>query len=287
MPFGQAVEQLPLQPGPGEVLVFRRYALPDTGLERRQVGLSQRGRELVVDGRRHGLQDVLDRHHEDRVLPGQAVVGIGFGEGHLDFPGVADLGADELLLEALDEAARAQLHMVVLGGHAGIGLAVDGAREVDHQDVAGLRFARRVQRLGLLVRLGQILDRFLDRAVLDLDIAALQFDLGKIHRLDVRKQLELHGVLEVLALVEGGDLDLGLYGGTQAAFAERLVRTVADRPLQDLAHHRLAETLLEDLQRHLARAEAGDFHGAAELLQPRHHLLVDLRGGDLNLVFPL
>src|SRR3546814_20728752 len=75
-------------------------------------------------------------------------------------------------------------------------------------------------------------------------------------------------VLEILAVLEGVDLDLGLHGGPQAALVQRLGRGIGDRALQHLAHHRGAVALLQQLDGRLARAKARDLHAGADLTTP-------------------
>ena len=73
---------------------------------------------------------------EDRVLAGELLGLVVVGEGDLDLALLAGFGAGQLLLEALDQAAAAELEQVVGGGAALERLAVEQALEVDQQRVA-------------------------------------------------------------------------------------------------------------------------------------------------------
>ncbi len=94
--------------------------------------------ELVVDG--DGLRR-LDRLHRDvelGVLAGQLLGRIGLRERHLDGALLARRGADELILEARNEGARAEVERDVAAGAALERRAVDLAGEVDRHAVAVL-----------------------------------------------------------------------------------------------------------------------------------------------------
>src|SRR5262249_27327039 len=62
---------------------------------------------------------------------------------------------------------------------------------------------------------------------------------------------------------------------------------VVDRALDHLAQDGLAEALLQHRHRYLAGAEAGECHGAAELLQAGVHLGFDIGRSDDDLEFAL
>ena len=111
----------------------------------------------------------LDGHREGRLLAGEVLGAVALGEGDLDLRLVAGLHADELLLEAGDEAARAEHQREVLGGAALEGLAVDLAVEVDHHLVAvGSALRPRPAVLEVLGRGGEVGERLVDGGVLDL-----------------------------------------------------------------------------------------------------------------------
>ena len=275
---GQLVEQLAFGALPGQALVVLADLVAHPLLQAVQVLFAELLGELVVDLDRLGLPQFLHLDVELRGLTRQLAVHVAVREGDLDGLFLARLDADQLVLEALDEAVGTEFQVMVLGLHARVLLAVDLAREVDHQDVALLGRTRRLDRLALLLLGSQPLQRLVDLVVGDLDLVGGHRDLAEVHRLDVRQQLQLHPVDQILPLVEGLHRDVRLAGGAQAALLDHLLRGVADGALQHLAHHGLAEALLEDAHRRLARPEARDLLVLADLAQPALNLLVDLVG---------
>ena len=135
--------------------------------------------------------------------------------------------------------------------------------------------------------LGEVGQRLGHRLVVDRrdrpgQLDRLQIDLG-----DLGQDLERHGELEIGALVERGDLDLGPQRRPQLVIADRLLRALVDRLLDHLAHHRAAVLLAQQGDRHLARPEAGHPDGPAELAQAAADPVLDLVGVDDDLVFAL
>ena len=104
--------------------------------------------------------DVLDLDLELRVLAGDVLGAVVLGERRRDRAPLALDGADEALLEAGDEVARAELDELVAALAAGEGLAADGALEVDRQEVAVLRGA--LDRVQVRGALAQVLDLLVD-----------------------------------------------------------------------------------------------------------------------------
>ena len=278
VPVGQLVEQLALGALAGQALVVLADLVAHPLLQRVQVFLAELLRQLVVDLDRFGLAQLLHLNVELRGLTRQLAVHVFVREGDLDGLLLARLDADQLVFEALDETVGAEFQVVVLGLHARVLLAVDLAGEVDHQDVALLGRARLLDRLALLLLGGQPLQRLVDLVVRDLDLVRGHLDLAEVHRFDVRQQLHLHPVDQILALLEGLQLDVRLAGRLQAALLHHLLRGVADRALQHLTHHGLAEALPEDTHRRLARPEARDLLVLADLAQPALNLFIDLVG---------
>ncbi len=88
--------------------------------------------ELALARDLHGL----DGHREGRRLALQILGRIIVGEGDLHVALVAGLRADQLVLEARDQLARAELDLHVGAGAAVERLAVDASGEVHHDQVA-------------------------------------------------------------------------------------------------------------------------------------------------------
>ena len=97
--------------------------------------------KLVVQLGLDGLLDLVDLALEGRGLAGQLLGVVVLGERDLDGLLVAGLRADELILEAGDERAGAEVEVVLLRLAALKRLAVDKALEVDDNGVAVLCFA--------------------------------------------------------------------------------------------------------------------------------------------------
>ena len=126
----------------------------------------------------------------------------------------------------------------------------------------------------------QTLDAAVDARLVGQGGQAGQLDGVEIDRRHLGQHLEAEAELQILALVERGDLDLGPERRLQAVAVDRLPRALVDRLLQHLAHDRAAVLLLQQRQRRLAGPEAGQPDGLHQLLQPGLHPLLDLSGRD-------
>ena len=249
--------------------------------------------EFVIDRKRIGLGDFLDRHREFRRLAGEFRLRVILGEGRVHHALFARDGADEPVLEAGNERLRAEHDLDVLARAAIKDLAVDLALEVDGQPVA--RFGAFA--LGALgeraTRVGKPLQRSLDLALFDLGDRALERNFGEVANFELRQHLERDLERQVAARLErrldlggfAGQLDLGLHRQPQA-LDDLLLRRV-ESLLHHLGHHRAAIDLLQVRHRHLARAKAVDAHFALEVGE----LGVEFRGEvarrNDDIVFPL
>src|SRR5207302_918923 len=93
------------------------------------------GGEVVVElGQALGL-DLGDGHLEGRGLPAEVAALVVLGEGDLDLALLAGARADQLLLEAGNQPARAELEQLIAALSALEWLAVDLADVVDHDVV--------------------------------------------------------------------------------------------------------------------------------------------------------
>ena len=151
-PLVERVHQPPLQDRPARLRVLVAEPLADLLLERVEALGPEALGELVVDLGRLRRLHRLHRHREARLLAGEVLGAVALREGHLHLELVAGLRADELVLEARDEALRAEHQREVLGRAALELDAVDRALEVDDHLVAvlGLRAL-----LAVLVVLGR------------------------------------------------------------------------------------------------------------------------------------
>ena len=87
------------------------------------------------------------------------------------------LGADQLVLKAGDEAARAERDLAILAAGARDLLLADPALDIDDDDVAALR--RALDRLRFPLLLGDPLDRPVDILLRHLDDEPLDVEIGK------------------------------------------------------------------------------------------------------------
>ena len=101
------------------------------GLELRRLG-----GEVVVEIGQDLFPHLLDLDLEDGLLAGQLLGAVVLGEADLDLAALAGARPGELLLEALDQLAAAEVEQVVARRAALEGLAVEGPLEVDQQRVA-------------------------------------------------------------------------------------------------------------------------------------------------------
>ena len=204
----------------------------------------------------------------------------------------------ELLLEAGHEPARAELDHLVAALPAGKGLAVEGAEEVHHHEVAGGRGP--LDGLELGAALAHALELGLDRLGRDDGLAAADLEALVLAEPRRRPHADLDREAQRLALA-------GQLVHVQVGLADRHDARVVDRrgvPAGQGAAHRLvehglaADALDDHGRRDLAGAEAGDAEVAAELAggvgEPafdlvRRHLRLDAharlgqlgdRGGD-------
>ena len=123
MPWGTAklcasasvVQQLPLQAAADDAAVIPAELVADRLLQALEIVEAHLLGERVVERGGDRLVDLLDLDREHGVLAGELGVAVVRGEGHVDRPLLAGLGADQLVLEAGNELARAELEPEVLG----------------------------------------------------------------------------------------------------------------------------------------------------------------------------
>ena len=213
---------------------------------------------------------------EHDLLAGE-ILGVVLGEGDVDVLLLTGLHADDLILKAGNEAARADLQLVVLALAALEGNAVVKALEVDDGGIALLDLAVDGNEAGLT--LGHLVQALLDVVRRDLDLF-----LHSAHAL-VLAQLDLgidrDGCLEgeaVLADLIVHDLDLGVAYHIEAAGADGLCICFGERGIHSVAvEHALAVELFDHFAGRLAGTEAGH----ADLIA---HLEIRLLNGGFKLL---
>ena len=179
--------------------------------------------------------------------------------------GLAGLQPDERLVETVDQLAGADLVGQALGLGLGHVLAVDGGRQVDGHEVAVLH---RPLDTGQGAEAGpQRLQLVVDVLVADLDRVDRDLQGTQVGQRDLRADVDLGGEHQLLAVLDLGDLDLGLTERLHLGGGHGLAVTGRQRVVDDLLEHRAAtDAGLEQLGGRLARAEAGQPDLLGELL---------------------
>src|SRR4051812_2313618 len=98
-------------------------------------------RELAVELRHALLAHFLDDCIEARLLAGELLGTVVVGELHVERALLAGLRTDQLVFEARDQPARAELNRLAAALAALERLVIDVARVVEHQEVAALCLA--------------------------------------------------------------------------------------------------------------------------------------------------
>jgi hypothetical protein len=189
---------------------------------------------------------------------------IGLREGHIDGALFARGNADQLFLEARDEAAGAEMQRDVAAGAAMERRAVHLAGEINGDAVTvfglgALAFGR--ERPALL---GDLRQRLIDLGLGHLGVHALELDALEIRKLDRRQDFDRHRVGEI-GLARDHLFDRALLFGQghlrfahefEAAPGDDLRVGLAHRRLDHLGHHRAPIEALDVGDRDLARTEA-------------------------------
>jgi hypothetical protein len=273
-PLGKLVEKLALHMGAGQAAKLLALLVGEHLAELAEAVEAQALGEIVVGLGFAGDLYLLDGDVKGRVLPLQRVDRIVAGEAQLHFAAVARLGADQLLLEAGDQSARAELdrHFAALAAFER--RSADLALEIHDDEVAVLRLVALGRVLPALVRLQEPVDLLVDLLRIGLDHQPLELEPVDVGNLDVRERLEPDPDLGVLAgLIFVVELDLGLHRRAKVLLREKLLDPVLHRAGQRIALERFAVHLADQVRRHLSGAEAGHPHLRRDSL----HLLVDAR----------
>ena len=189
----------------------------------------------------------------------------------------------ELLLEAGDQAPGAQLDQVTARLAALERLAVHLAHEVDHREVA--LAGRAIDGLERRERLAQALELRLHLVGADVRLAAADLEPLVVAQLGGRDDTHLDREGERRAgLGQVGQVELGIADRADARFRHRLLVPAGQPAADGLVHHGLAADLAQhDLGGHLAAAEAGHAHLAAELGGRVAQLALERLARDLHL----
>ena len=201
------------------------------------------------------------------------------GERDVDLTLLADLRTDELILEARDEAVRADFERIVLALAAFKCLSVNEALEVERHEVAVLDLSA----LGGIDHLAAATTHALDFLVdvLIRDLIDLLFNLDALVLAERYLGLCREACLEddILSLFQCHDLDIGARNGRHVLLLQGVGKRLVRHGVKCRIKNRLlADALLDDMARRLALAEAWDAHAVCKVLASlRLGLLQDLR----------
>ena len=194
---------------------------------------------------------------EDDLLAGEILVII-LGEGNVEVLLVAGLHADDLILKAGNEAAGAELELIVLALAALERLAVVEALEVDHGNVALLGLAVHGNEAG--VALSHLVQALLHIVSADLDLLLLGGQALVLAELDlgVHGDGRLEGETVLVDLVVH-DLNFGIADDIESTLADGLRICLGQSDVNGIAvEHARAVELFDHLAGGLAGAEAGN-----------------------------
>src|ERR1700730_3255822 len=274
----QLVEQRALQAQTRCALVVALHLLPHFLAQLGKVPEPDGLTELVVDDQRQALAHLLHIDLEHRLLTGEIRDSVIFRERDADSSVLAGAGADQLLLEAGDEAGGTKHDLTVFPAGSWNLLLAAAPLDIDHDDVAAL--GRALGDLGLTLLFGDSLDRTVDILIGHLDDEPLDVEVGKARFRDIRQHLQGHLVFEIGPLAERDDVDLWRQCRTQIALAYRVGGSVLQSALQHLTAHRITKALAQDLHRDLARTEPAQLDRPADIAEPAGDLFLELAGRD-------
>ena len=291
VPLVERIEQRAL-----DLLAARRsvsvlHLLAQRGTQRLEVLHPEPLRERIVErgilGRCDGLHDDV----EHGLATGKVLGGVLLREGDCDLALLTGRRADELLLEARDEATLADGDVDAFGAATLERLTLHAADEVDGQPVAV--GGGTLDRLVVEVALGERLQLGLDLLVGDRDDGALDGDRLQAGHLDGRQHLVLDVKREVAVagkhLAHGAlvEVDVGLQRWLLFALLDRLLDAGRQHVVDDLGHRRAAVHLAQVRHRHLAGAKPLQLHLGAHVVEVGGQPFVERRSRDDDPQLPL
>ena len=228
--------------------------------------LAQVGAQLLqgVELRRHldellvelGELGLLDLGHRDRDVD-LGVLELAADEGRAERRGAAGLEARDGLVEAVEHLGAAD----AVGQGLGRGVLDDRAVLVRGREVEGDLVALGGSALDAGVggeALTERLELLVDVGVGDLDRGHLDLDRGQVGELDLGPHVDLGGDLDVVAVGELGEVDLGLAERLQVGLQQGLAVPVGQGRVDGLVEdHATSDALVDDGRRDLAATEAG------------------------------
>ena len=182
-------------------------------------------------------------------------------EGHGDDTLVASLGAGQLLFKTGDKTPSADFQRRIFCLAAFKRLAIELAQEVDDQLITrlgGLTLRRVFKTLG---RRCDTQHRLINRFIGHRHDQLFKLQTGEVRRGDRRQHFQCHrqrGVLTLLIAFAERDVRLGCRA--QLLVSDNLVQSLANGARERLLVQLRPVHLLEQIRRHLARAEARQTH---------------------------
>ena len=277
---GELVEQLALHMGAGEAVQLLLDLAPHQLAELIDPLHAHRLGEIVVRLDRACDLHLVDSDVERGRAALQVIDGIGIREGDADDELIIGLCADQLVLEARDQAAGADFQRHAGAGAAVERLAIDLALIIEHDEIALLRLVLGGGGIVALLALCEPVHRGVDRLGFRLDAQALDLQAVDLGLGNVRQGLDLDGQHRILAATASLKRDLGLHGRADLLLVEKPLDAVLDGALQRLLLQLRAVHLAHQIGGHLAGAEAGHAHLRRDRLQLLVDERVDLLGGN-------
>ena len=250
----------------------------------KRIKFAHRFSKLVIDFRQFLALDAVDLAMENRRLACEILRLIVFGERHIDILFLTRMDTNELILEARDEIAGADLQRIVLAFAAGKRDTIHFALEIERREVALFNSGvfRCIHHFRLVI--GETINLLLDIFVRDIVHFFLNLEAFVIAELDLGTRHDRRFEHDVLAVLERDDVDLRarddrldvlfFHSGFDGIRREKFKRFLQDGVLADMR--------LDDLARRLALAEAGNFHLVCEAAASAALRLVEIGGRSLD-----
>ena len=241
------------------MVIFTLHPLRYRGAQFRQGLKTHFLGKPVVQRRRNGFAELLNRYIKCGFLAGQVGGPIIGRKRHGNCPVVVRLGANQLFREARDESGPTDIDVDISGGTALERHVINLAKKIDGQHVA-------IRGTGMLATGGQILlGQFgqipcagcqLGQSLVDCLIGhdgldPREVEGAEIRQCDVGKQFHFHLEFKVLGTcttdgISTDEVHLGLHRRPQAPLFQHLAGCVVDRLFQNLGGHSAAVALPYD-----------------------------------------
>ena len=236
--------------------------------------------ELAVDLWQLGLLHLDDVEIDLGVLAGQLLIAEIRGELDRGLELVTGNVPGQGFVQRREQGARTQ--------HAAGALLAFGRETVvvrrggifEHHEIASSRGTRDLLETAPLQAEG--FQHAVDVGVRDLRRGAMHFQRGNVDLGKLGHDLEGRRVGDLAVLGTTGGVDRGIRDRLQLLLFHRLAQRAADQVGEHFAPHLLAEALLDDRHRYLARPESLQANGAPHLRDPRADLRLEPLRGKLH-----